>query len=287
MPLTHPERLPLPLAAWGVLGTFAPIARQRDIAGRLARRLLEPGHAYRAVGGYAMEIDREDPFQAAMIVGLFDRHSLAVVRRYARPGSTVFDVGAHLGYFTMRFARWVGPRGAVHAFEPDPRLAPRVRRHVEINGLTWVSVNECGILDTVSSAHQLALPDQLGWSSTVPGVWDATRAVPVPVTTLDAYVAEREIDPRAIGVIKLDVEGAEPEALRGAARTLRQKEAALLVEHIPGRVRALGRDPGAVPALLRGHGYTAHVPVRRRWGFGLDPGSDPVIGEDVLFVKRF
>jgi FkbM family methyltransferase len=233
-----------------------------------------------------MEIDRDDPFQAAMIVGLFDRHALDILRRHARPGGIVFDVGAHLGYFTMTFARWVGPGGAVHAFEPDPRLFPRLRRHIEMNRLAWVAANECGILDHIVDAHDFALPDQLGWSSVIPGAWGATNAVSVRMTTIDEYVAQHRIDPRDICLIKLDVEGAEPDALRGATATLRETAAAVLVEHIPARATALGRDSDEVPALLRAEGFTSYVPVRRRRGFSLVEGSEPLIGEDVLFLKR-
>ncbi len=279
-------RLPAVLRAWGVLGRRARPERQLAVAAQLANRVLAPGRRYRASGNYVVEVDREDPFQVAMAIGLFDRGVQKIISRYARRGAIVIDAGAHLGYFTSRMARGVGPTGEVHAFEPDPRIYPRLCHHLELNGLTWVFPRECGLLDRRLEAHEISLPRQLGWASIVQGAGHATEVVRVAMVTLDEYVEEHHVDPQRISLIKLDVEGAELQALRGAARTLRSCDAAVVVEHIPQRMRSLGQDPEELHALMRQVGYSPWIRTQRLTHVSLRPGVAAGSDCDVLFRKR-
>lgn len=246
---------------------------------------MRDGADYRAAGGFTFQIDNRDPFQATMLFGLYDPIVERIVSRYTTPGGIAIDAGAHLGYFSLRLARLVGRDGAVHAFECDPRLIPRLKRHAEINGLSWLTVNACGLLDVEKDA-ELYLPDQLGWSSTIKDAWGATQSTNVRMTTIDHYVAERGIDPERLSFIKLDVEGAELLALRGASSVLRQTSAPVLIEYLPERMGQLGQQPEELEGLMAEHGYVPWSPDRLRRGeVRLHPGLSPRIGEDVLFLK--
>lgn len=246
--------------------------------------MVHRGQPYRVADGFILTIDPEDHFQAMMAVGLFDPSVAQVLRRYSRPGSTVLEAGGHLGYFTLRLGRWVGPRGAVHSSEPDPRIHSRLREHVAANALDWVTVNPSGLLDAPVEA-EISLPDVLGWASIVPGAWGATQTARVQMTSIDAYVAERGIDPRQISLVKLDVEGAELDALHGAANTLAAGDPAVLVEYLPERIRLRGQEPEDLLSFMREHGYAPWVPRPRRRGFDLQAGTQTVHGDDVLFLK--
>ncbi len=282
---SKPHHLPLALRTWEKLGRFAAIETQLRISGRLVGQRLAPQSWYRGADGFVLRIDPDDPFQAAMLLGLFGRQATAVMRQHVARSSTVIDAGAHIGYFTLRLAALVGPAGAVHAFEPDPRLYPRLTEHVELNGVPWVTANECGLLDRPQSSHGFALPEQLGWSSVMPTLTEGANTTTVKMTTLDTYVAEHAIDSRTITFIKMDIEGAELDALRGARETLSASSAAVLVEHVPDRARGLGQAPDALPKMMRELGFSPFVSVRRWNGFHLVAGELPTFGQDVLFVK--
>lgn len=253
---------------------------------RLAVKGIDSTELYRDAAGFAFRIDSQDPFQAAMLLDLFDRQAGWLMARYARPGAVAIDVGAHLGYFTLRLARLVGPTGAVHAFEPDPRLYSRLCEHVRANGMDrTVTANEVGLLDRAQEAQPLALRPQLGWSSVVAVAGESSEMVSVGMTTLDSYVERSGIDPADIGFIKVDVEGAEDAVLRGAGATLAATSAAVLVEQVAERTEAAGHDAGAVAAFMHELGFSAFVPVRRRGQLVLAPGTVPAIGMDVLFLR--
>jgi hypothetical protein len=90
------------------------------------------------------------------------------------------------------------------------------------------------------------------------------------MTTLDRHLSEQRIDPRRISLIKLDLEGAELEALRGATDTLARTDAAVLVEYLPDRMRDLGQDPEQLFELMTSSGFAQ---------------PRQVTPEDLLFVK--
>lgn len=284
--LPTPRPLPAPLRIWSRIGRHLPVKARLRLTQALSSRLVSSGVAYQAAGGFVFEIDRDDPFQATMLAGLYDPFIEGLLRRFVGPGDTVIDGGAHLGYFSLRLARLVGARGSVHAFECDPRLVPRLKRHVEINGTDWIKVNACGLLDASTDDATLFLPSQLGWSSLLEGAWGATQAATVSMVTLDDYVAENRLNPAQLSFVKLDVEGCELQALRGARGTLAVTSAPVLVEFIPARMHAMGQDPNDLLALMAEHGFAPWTPLTHRRGHvDMLPGARPEIGEDVVFLK--
>lgn len=283
----EPQAYPVPVSMrlWGAVGRWDRPDRQLEIAGRLGRRALRAERVYRAKLGFSLQLDPSDPFQSAMAAGLFSRHAAWLMQRYARPGTTAIDVGAHLGYFTLHLARLVGPEGAVHAFEPDPRLYPRLTSHIELNRAPWVTANHHGLLDRQVADHEFLIPDQLGWASAVGEAGEGVRSMRVPMARLDDYVKAQGIRASDVSFIKVDVEGSELEVLHGAQATLSATSAAVLVEHVPRRAEATGHRAGDVPAFMRELGFEPFVPVRS-WGhFALRPGAEPVVGLDVLFLR--
>lgn len=281
-----PVSLPRVLRAWSRVGRVFRVRTRLSVTAQLSRKLLRSRTTYAGANGLALEVDPDDPFQATMLLGLYDTVVEAILRRFTPVGGTVIDAGAHFGYFSLRLARLVGPSGSVHAFECDPRLLPRLHRHVHINGADWITVNDCGLLDRSSDHEHLYLPAQLGWASTLPGAWGASEAATVAMVTLDEYVDSQGLQPETLSLIKLDLEGCELPALHGARDTLALTSAPVLVEFVPARMRAMDQDPDELLSLMGELGYDAWSPVLTRAGrLRLERGTQPRQGEDVLFLK--
>ena len=64
--------------------------------------------------------------EASYFLGTYDPDKLKKISRFMRKGMTIWDCGAYLGYYTVFFARFVGPEGKVVVFEPDPRNMLRI-----------------------------------------------------------------------------------------------------------------------------------------------------------------
>jgi FkbM family methyltransferase len=156
-------------------------------------------------------------------------HEVAVQEafvRLLRPGDTVWDVGAHIGFFSALAARCVGQSGRVHAFEPLRANRVRLLETIEQNGLDRVEVHPSAVAGRAGTKELYGHPASAMWS--LVGRSGVHERVEVQCVTLDDLFADGALGVPAL--VKLDVEGAELEILRGAGRLLNETDAMLLVE---------------------------------------------------------
>ncbi len=190
----------------------------------------------------------------------FERNELQFVSRTVRPGQHVVDGGAHAGLYTLAMARIVGASGSVQAFEPVARHAAWLEASVAESGAgAIVRVNRAALTDQ-SGRGEMVVAERTGnpgaaWlrppGSSLP---PAHAAEPVRTVALD----ELEL-PRPVSFVRLDVEGAEGLALRGARRLLASDRPTLLVEMHADRIREVsGVETCEMLAELRAAGYRAH-----------------------------
>jgi FkbM family methyltransferase len=172
-----------------------------------------------------------------------------------RPGATIVDVGANVGYNTVYASRRVGPTGRVVAIEPAGDNIAVLRENIAANGLDNVVV----LPVAAGRAHEVRDLFLRGETSAVnslfrESVYAAVTGVePVRVAPLDDLV---DADP---DLVKIDVEGAELDVLAGMTRLLRRPAIRLIVEWHPGLQAAAGYAPDALPRLLLDHGLTVHA----------------------------
>lgn len=185
------------------------------------------------------------------LFGWYERETVAACEARLRPGMTVLDIGAHLGYYTRFFAETVGPTGRVYAFEPHPETFALLRRNTAIH--RNVVTIEAAVTDRVGEVDFFEMSAS-GQHSVYPIAERRTGAVPrrrlrVHSTTVDAFLAERGDPP--VDLIKMDIEGAEPRALAGMARTVaRLPRLTLVVEWSPEALAAGSTAAAALPQRL-------------------------------------
>lgn len=141
------------------------------------------------------------------------------------PGHTFYDVGANAGFFTLVASRLVGPRGRCYAFDPLPDNRDSIVEQITLNNLTNCHAVPVAIGET---ERQAAFSFDASETSTAHlGLPDADQQqVEAQVTTLDAAWAKFG----APDVVKMDIEGAEATALRGARRMLQEVRPCWLIE---------------------------------------------------------
>ena len=193
--------------------------------------------------------------------GRYELNEVDFLRRVVRPGASVIDCGAHVGYFAMHLGRLVGPEGTVAAFEPLDGNADCLERSVKENAFDGrVQVKRAavgartGVADLVlasgavhSGGAFLRRPGE--------GLPSAHAARPVRTVALDDCPLRRPVS-----VIKADIEGAEPLAFRGAARLLREDRPIILSELHPYQLeRVSGDTAAAFIAEMASAGYACHL----------------------------
>lgn len=192
------------------------------------------------------------------MLGLYEGETVRLLLSMLKPGDTFLDIGGHFGQYAVSAGIKVGPTGRVVTFEPGPIQVEYLRRNVELNALTNVTVANLALSDTPGELglHVPSLVD-IGKSQLVDPNADS-QAVRVPVTTLDDYCQTHGID--RIDLMKVDVEGAEFGVFRGAARVMREfPPKAIFYESVDILCKAFDHTPEEMHAYLEGAGYQIHA----------------------------
>lgn len=194
------------------------------------------------------------------------------IHRSIAPGDAVLDVGAFLGVYAILEARLAGPQGRVIAFEPTPSSAAIARRHFRYNHLVAnrLTLIEAAVSDRAGRAvlHEYPEPYVNSLSRAVDSA-AAPRATEVAVVTIDEMCARTGLRP---SFIRMDVQGAEVHALRGARETIRaaRSRLTLVVEMHPQCWSAFGVTLAGVRDTIEELGLEAAPLEARDDPFGVD-----------------
>lgn len=149
--------------------------------------------------------------------------------KHVRPGDCVVDVGANFGIHAMLAGVIVGKKGEVHAFEPLERNLSMLRRHVTLNGLEK-NVHVIPSAVSNSTASELVFfsgEEEVAVTASLKPSQPNAKTTKVPNLRLDDYP---DLAGRTVRLIKIDVEGAELDVLRGAEKLLRSQKPLLVIE---------------------------------------------------------
>jgi len=147
-----------------------------------------------------------------------DAALVPVLRAVLTEGGRFFDVGANVGVYTGWAAKLVGPRGAVHAFEPVDWTREQLLGFIERNALDNVTVIPKAVGSASGSIRLFLQPNASGLASAVRSVSAEASEVTVPMTSIDEHMAAAGL--RAPDLLKIDVEGYELPVIQGARSLL-------------------------------------------------------------------
>lgn len=156
---------------------------------------------------------REDAKMISRIsLGCYEVEVKEVIINYLRPGMTMIDAGANIGYYTLLAARIVGAHGHVYAFEPVTSTVTLLKKNVEINGYADRIVVVPKALSDRSSRSKIFI-DKISSGSASMYARDCKELIEVETISLDEFFAKNGHVP--IHMVKMDIEGAEKLALDG------------------------------------------------------------------------
>jgi FkbM family methyltransferase len=175
------------------------------------------------------------------------------IHQYLKPGDTFWDIGAHVGWFSVFASHIVGRTGRVLAIEPAPEAYAKLKANLHLRPIA-IAIN-CGVGNT-EGMREFSAQGSATSGSFVPAV------TAINAHYNDAAVTSRSVEMRRVDdlpgqpdLIKIDIEGFELEALRGAERILRQTRPTLIVEIHPPQLELCGGSAEAIYDLLRIQNY--------------------------------
>jgi FkbM family methyltransferase len=229
----------------------APTNRGTYAVARWARNGIPSAQwqaAFTTPGGLSFDLDLATYPDFSMALDLYETDTVRWLRRLLFPGAYFVDCGANLGYFALNAWRLVGTGGRVDAFEPDQLNRARLEINIRRNGAAAVVVHPLAVSSEpgeIAFYHPTG-PENHGQASgyeqlVVGGQRSIVRAV-----RLD------DVCDRVPDLIKIDIEGAELAALRGASRLIRsERPPALIIEHNPQTAQAAGYRPSDLFRYLK------------------------------------
>jgi FkbM family methyltransferase len=195
------------------------------------------------IGGARAHADLRTPLGLGLYRYGFYPAEARLLPKLLLPGDLVGDGGANIGLLSLIAARLVGPTGRVLACEPGPGTMALLKANADENRFDTIELHEVALSDRPGRASFTVFEAGSGLASFAPQ--DAAGSqVEVVVTTLDALTEKLD---RRVTLVKLDIEGAEAKALRGArgligrdapARARASRTAGIVDRGCPGRARA-------------------------------------------------
>lgn len=159
------------------------------------------------------------------VMPYFEPLTFKIMKSLLKPGDVAIDVGAHIGVYTIPMAKIVGPRGIVVAVEPSP-IRKYLIKNIKLNNVENVLVSEKAAYSTqrhlefyFDLAHSGIGSTVVGWAEKF--VKSQLVRLKVEDDTLDNIVLSKIPSLDHVKLLKVDVEGAEVEVLKGSADILK------------------------------------------------------------------
>lgn len=222
----------------GVAARFASESVAARIARPLVNRLLPSGEIVVPVASgpaRGLRVVIEPRHEKFYWTGSYELPVQQALVAALSPGGVLWDIGAHAGFFSVLAGRLVGPTGRVVAVEPMPENRRRVLESVKLNGLENVDVLPFAVAAEAGTAVLYPVGASSMWTLAEQEAGEPGRAVEC-VTLMGLATRAPEPD-----VVKIDVEGAELDVIRGGVELLLRARPRLLVEFVSDDVVGAAR----------------------------------------------
>ena len=201
--------------------------------------------------GNKLYLDPNDSLSLSLY-GYHEKTETELVKQEIKPGDVVLDVGANIGYYTLLFAKLVGPQGHVFAFEPEPKNFELLTKNVNVNGYTNVTLIQKAVSNNTeiknfyltnknTISHRLSKPD---------GECDSIK---IETISLDNFLDNNN----TINFVKIDIHGSEGNAIKGMLSILKKNETIkILQEWWPDAIKEYNMDPENHLRILNELGFS-------------------------------
>lgn len=217
--------------------------------------------------------------------GYYEPDLVAVIERILKPGMVFFDVGAHIGQYTLVASQVVGQTGQLHSFEPDPETYGFLEASVALNNLDNVHLNRAALSSQAGVGQlYLASVSRLGDNSLAPPKGYSGVSCEVRCLTLDEYITAKRLS--RVDVMKVDIEGAELAMLQGGRQLFSlSTRPVVIMEFEEARQQAFGSSCRELAVFFIQNGYQLFA-VERGHLREYSPGPDDPVSLNVLAVPK-
>ena len=199
--------------------------------------------SFGALKDYHLFFDHTGIWQSQMLNGTYDKFIFDYISKLDLRDKTVFDIGAHIGYHSLYFSRLTGGKGKIYAIEPNIFNVERI--HINLNEnpqIKNIYIKDVALSDKISE-ETFIFSDNIENGTSSGGFLDSSdplwqkeiylnktgfKKIIVRTITLDSLTEENKDS--VVGLLKIDVEGAENLVLEGGKKFIRTFRPIILME---------------------------------------------------------
>jgi FkbM family methyltransferase len=232
------------------------------------------------INGNKIFLDKNDSLRLS-INQVWEPIETELVQKEVKKGYTVIDIGANIGYYTLLFAKLVGKEGKVYAFEPEPNNLHLLKKNIEINNYQNVIIEQKAVSDTTKNVNLFTAKQGIG-EHRINFSWFGNNGIEVKAIKLDDYINEK------IDFIKIDIEGAEYNALLGMKKILESNDdIKILVEYGKSQLNEFGVNEDDFFNFLKLQKFKIYFVDRKTNSFRLLTKKEEIIQDGILGQNLF
>ncbi len=213
-----------------------PFAAVRALYFTAFCRVMQNRRVRAVIRGSVFELDLGEMIDVALYLEQYELDVAAALTRYCTPGMTVLDIGANIGAHTLALGQLVTTRGRVFAFEPTDFAFEKLTRNLSLNSVPHVSAIRAALSD--HNAERQPIEFRSSWR-TSGGRSD--RAAFVDFLRLDDWCARNGVS--EVGLIKIDIDGNEFDALSGGIDLIGRSRPVMVMEAVAPHFGSPARNP--------------------------------------------
>lgn len=196
-----------------------------------------------------MELSLKDHIEKHLFwYGYYEKNEIGLLLNLVQDGAVIMDVGANIGYVSLLVSSHC-PKSTVIAIEPGPSIMKKLKRNLALNKLENVKVLEkaVGASEGYSQFFESG-SDNLGMSGLTPAENHIGHTTEVCVTTIDQVFSELKLT--RLDLVKIDVEGAEIQVLKGMKQVISTQRPWILVEVCSSNLKRFESNAEAIYELM-------------------------------------
>lgn len=189
--------------------------------------------------------------QRVYLTGIYEPPTTVLFTHLIQPGDTILDIGANVGYFSLLYARLTGAQGQVIAFEPIPSVRGILEQNIKLNDFKQIEIIPKAVSNQSTTLTIYEGPEDHKGTSSLRALDSASRSLSIESIAIDDLLIL--ID--KVNLIKIDVEGAEMQALLGMERLVERDHPNFVIEFTEAYLESFGHSVGQMAEWLFVRGY--------------------------------
>lgn len=207
-------------------------------------------HILKTIHGVQMIIDPSIDHGVELSLfetGTYEKGTIQLLEKYLKEGSTFLDIGANIGLMSVIASKQVGANGIVYAVEANPNTVPILQTNIDLNACKNVEVIPVALSDASGTAVLFENWEVNRGGASLISQSNEEQGFDVKMERLDDLFDENT----PVQLVKIDVEGFEPQVLRGGMNWLRKQQPVFIIEVSEKREKEVGPSPAEVMELVQ------------------------------------